>query len=135
MSADAAAAAPALTPAQQEEEILRQRLNAKEASLRSLTKHYLAFANAVETASVEECQGKYQELLREIAAYEFAVSKARALMETNTRQVLSVAPPRLGRHAVDAAAAVVVVVHASPAPSCACGRLPTTRRCTRASRP
>mmetsp|Transcript_847 Transcript_847/g.2548 ORF Transcript_847/g.2548 Transcript_847/m.2548 type:complete len:213 (+) Transcript_847:98-736(+) len=85
--APAAAATPAAaTP---EEEILRQRLLAKETSLRNLTKRYLAFAAAVETAPVEECEKMYQGLLRELAAYEFGMAKARTMITVNVQQVAS----------------------------------------------
>ena len=84
--APAAAATPAAaTP---EEEILRQRLLAKETSLRNLTKRYLAFAAAVETAPVEECEKMYQGLLRELAAYEFGMAKARTMITVNVQQAL-----------------------------------------------
>ena len=66
---------------------LRLRLQAKEIGLRSLTKRFLAFANSIENSSVEESDASYQSLLQEIATYEFAVSKAKALVETNVRQV------------------------------------------------
>lgn len=66
---------------------MRERLQAKEAGLRNLTKRYLAFARAIENSSVEECEPLYQALLLEIATYEFAVSKASALVDTNVRQV------------------------------------------------
>jgi hypothetical protein len=69
------------------EEVLRQRLQAKEAALRNLTKHWLAFAHAIESSTVEECEPLYQALLQEIDAYEFAVRKAEALIDTNVRQV------------------------------------------------
>ena len=70
-----------------ENAVLRQRLLAKEASLRDLTKRYLQFVQAIETKPVEECQPLYQALLKEIARYELAVSKARSLIDTNERQV------------------------------------------------
>ena len=70
-----------------EEEALRLRLQAKEASLRSLTKRYLTFTNAIENNSLEECEAEYQKMLLEISAYEFALSKAEALVDTNERQV------------------------------------------------
>jgi len=73
--------------ASEEQEVLKQRLLAKEASLRDLTKRYLAFVNAIEGKTAEECSAQYQSLLKEIARYEFAVLKARSLVETNTRQV------------------------------------------------
>ena len=73
--------------ASDEQEVLKQRLLAKEASLRDLTRKYLQFVNAIENKPVEECQVLYQALLKEIARYEFAVSKARSLIETNQRQV------------------------------------------------
>mmetsp|Transcript_148 Transcript_148/g.369 ORF Transcript_148/g.369 Transcript_148/m.369 type:complete len:223 (-) Transcript_148:10-678(-) len=82
----AAATPAAATP---EEEILRQRLLAKETSLRNLTKRYLAFAAAVETAPVEECEKMYQGLLRELAAYEFGMAKARTMITVNVQQVAS----------------------------------------------
>lgn len=79
--------APLMAAASDEQEVLKARLLAKEASLRDLTKRYLQFVNGVEGKSAEECGVLYQGLLKEIARYEFAVSKARSLIETNTRQV------------------------------------------------
>jgi len=76
-----------MAAASDEQEVLKARLLAKEASLRDLTKRYLQFVNGVEGKSAEECGVLYQGLLKEIARYEFAVSKARSLIETNTRQV------------------------------------------------
>lgn len=73
--------------ASDEQEVLKQRLLAKETSLRDLTKRYLAFVNAIEGKSDDECSAQYQSLLKEIARYEFAVLKSRSLVETNTRQV------------------------------------------------
>ena len=52
-----------------------------------LTKNYLAFANAIENSSVEECEPLYQRLLLEIAQFEFQTGKASALVDTNLRQV------------------------------------------------
>jgi DNA/RNA-binding domain of Phe-tRNA-synthetase-like protein len=68
-------------------EAMRQRLQAKDTALRSLTKRYLAFAAAVESKPMEECEELHQALTLEIAQYEFAVSKANALIDTNVRQV------------------------------------------------
>ena len=76
-----------MAAASDEQEVLKARLLAKEASLRDLTKRYLQFVNGIEGKSAEECGVLYQGLLKEIARYEFAVSKARSLIETNTRQV------------------------------------------------
>ena len=76
-----------MAAASDEQEVLKARLLAKEASLRDLTKRYLQFVNGVEGKSAEECAVLYQGLLKEIARYEFAVSKARSLIDTNTRQV------------------------------------------------
>ena len=70
-----------------EEAALRLRLQAKEVALRNLTKRYLAFANAIEKNTVEECEASYESLLLEISQYEFAVGKANALVETNVQQV------------------------------------------------
>jgi len=70
-----------------EEEVFRQRIQAKESKLLLLTKKFLAFASAIEDSSVEECEALYQGLLLETAAYEFAVGKASALVDTNERQV------------------------------------------------
>jgi hypothetical protein len=66
---------------------IRRRLQAKESALKTLTKNYLAFANAVESSSVEECEPLYQRLLLEIAQFEFQTGKASALVDTNLRQV------------------------------------------------
>ena len=87
-----AGAAPAAVPsaaaaASDEQAALKQRLLAKETSLRDLTKRYLQFVKSIESMSAEECATTYQALLKEIARYEFAVSKARSLIETNERQV------------------------------------------------
>jgi hypothetical protein len=71
-----------------DESVFKLRLLAKEVNLRSLTKKYLAFAQAVEDSSVEECEQQYQSLLKELAAYEFAMSKARSLVDTNNHQVV-----------------------------------------------
>lgn len=64
-----------------------QRLQCKEAGLRSLTKRYLSFSAAVENSTVKDCQLHYDVLLLEIASHEFSVSKADALIHTNVRQV------------------------------------------------
>ena len=66
---------------------MRLRLQAKDAALSKVAKRYLAFAGVVEASSAEECETSYQALLLEISAYEFAVSKASALVDTNIRQV------------------------------------------------
>ena len=70
-----------------EEEVLRQRLLAKETSLRNLTKRYLSFAAAVESATPAECEKLHQGLLKELAAYEFGMAKARTLVSVNVQQV------------------------------------------------
>lgn len=70
-----------------EEAALRLRLQAKEVALRSLTKKYLAFANAIENSPLEECEATYDALTLEIKTYEFAVSKASSLVDTNVQQV------------------------------------------------
>lgn len=72
-----------------EEEVLRQRLLAKETSLRNLTKRYLSFAAAIETSTLEECEKLHQGLLKELAAYEFGMAKARILVAVNVQQVAS----------------------------------------------
>lgn len=72
-----------------EEEILRQRLLAKETSLRNLTKRYLSFAAAIESSTTEECEKLYQGLLKELAAYEFGMAKAKNLVAVNVQQVAS----------------------------------------------
>jgi hypothetical protein len=72
-----------------EDEVLRQRLLAKETSLRNLTKKYLAFSAAIESASPEECEKLHQSLLKELAAYEFGMAKARTLVSVNVQQVAS----------------------------------------------
>lgn len=70
-----------------EEAALQARLQAKDTALKALTRRYLAFANAVETSSAEECEALHDALQLECAQYEFAVSKANALIDTNVRQV------------------------------------------------
>jgi THO complex subunit 7 len=72
-----------------EEEILRQRLLAKETSLRNLTKRYLSFASAIKSSTTEECEKLYQGLLKELAAYEFGMAKAKNLVAVNVQQVAS----------------------------------------------
>jgi len=71
----------------EDDSVFRQRLLAKETSLRNLSKKYLAFASAIEKGSVEECQELYQGLLKELASYEFGMGKARSLINTNIQQV------------------------------------------------
>ena len=71
-----------------DDSVLKLRLLAKEVNLRSLTKKYLAFAAALEKSSAEECEQQHQALLKELAAYEFAMSKARSLIDTNNHQVV-----------------------------------------------
>lgn len=66
---------------------LQQRLQAKDTALKALTRRYLAFANAIEGNSVDECEALHEALQLECAQYEFAVSKANALIDTNVRQV------------------------------------------------
>ena len=70
-----------------EDEVLRQRLLAKENGLRNLTKRYLNFVNSIEHSTVEEAQTIHQTLLKELSAYEFSVSKASSLVDTNIRQI------------------------------------------------
>mmetsp|Transcript_28726 Transcript_28726/g.60391 ORF Transcript_28726/g.60391 Transcript_28726/m.60391 type:complete len:187 (-) Transcript_28726:630-1190(-) len=70
-----------------EESVVRQRLLAKEAPLRSLSKKFLAFATAIESGTLEKCEEIQQELLKELAAYEFGMQKARCLIDTNRQQV------------------------------------------------
>lgn len=70
-----------------EEEVLRQRLLAKETNLRNLTKRYLSFVNSIESCSVHEAETAFQGLLKELTAYEFTVLKASALVDTNLRQI------------------------------------------------
>lgn len=70
-----------------EEATLHLRYQAKEAGLRSLTKRYLAFSNAIESNTIEECEATYAALCLEIAQYEFAVSKASSMVDTNMAQV------------------------------------------------
>ncbi|KAL1518944.1 hypothetical protein AB1Y20_003215 [Prymnesium parvum] len=70
-----------------DEEILRQRLLAKETGLRNLTKHYLSFVHAIESSTPEAAEASYQTLIKELSAYEFSVSKASALVDTNLRQI------------------------------------------------
>uniref|UniRef100_A0A7S4IFF2 THO complex subunit 7 homolog n=1 Tax=Prymnesium polylepis TaxID=72548 RepID=A0A7S4IFF2_9EUKA len=70
-----------------DEEVLRQRLLAKENNLRNLTKRYLGFVNSIESSSTEDAQQVYQTLLKELSAYEFSVSKAGSLVDTNLRQI------------------------------------------------
>jgi hypothetical protein len=70
-----------------EEAALRLRLQAKEVALRSLTKKYLAFSNAIEKSSVEECEAMHEALILEIKTYEFSISKGSLLVDTNVQQV------------------------------------------------
>ncbi|KAL3895562.1 MAG: hypothetical protein SGPRY_013482, partial [Prymnesium sp.] len=70
-----------------EEEVLRQRLLAKETSLRQLTRHYLSFVESVESSTAEQVAAAHANLLKEITAYEFSVSKAGMLVDTNLRQI------------------------------------------------
>ena len=70
-----------------DEEVLRQRILAKEQALRNLTKRYLGFVNSIESSTTEEAQAVYQALLKELSAYEFTVSKAGSLVDTNQRQI------------------------------------------------
>lgn len=66
---------------------MHARLQSKETALRALTKKYLAFANALESSSVEECEALHQALTLELAQYEFTVGRANVLIDTNVRQV------------------------------------------------
>ena len=68
-------------------EVLRQRLLAKESTLRNLSKKFLSFTASLESSTPEEASTKHTALLKEIAAYEFGVSKAHALIHTNTQQI------------------------------------------------
>ena len=70
-----------------DEEVLRQRLLAKEGALRNLTKRYLGFVNSVEASTTEEAQLVHQTLLKELSSYEFSVHKASGLVDTNLRQI------------------------------------------------
>ena len=70
-----------------EDAAIHARLQAKDAALRNLTKKYLSFAHAIEHSSVEECEALHASLQFDIAQYEFAVSKADAMIDTNVRQV------------------------------------------------
>lgn len=79
-----------------DDSVLKLRLLAKEASLKSLTKRYLAFAGAIEKGTVEESEQLYEALLKEVAAYEFALSKARLFIDTNTQQVADYADMHRG---------------------------------------
>ena len=101
-----------------EEAALKLRLQAKEVALRGLTKKYLAFANAIENSTVEECESNYQALTLEIAAYEFAVGKASALVDTNVQQVAEYDTMQQ-----DVEATMCVASLLTP------GRLRATRRC------
>ena len=69
------------------DDIFRARLLAKETSLRALSKKYLAFVNSLDSASEEEVQAAHQALTKDLAAYEFAMVKARTLIDTSGRQV------------------------------------------------
>ena len=69
------------------DDIFRARLLAKETSLRALSKKYLAFVNSLDSASEEEVQVAHQALTKDLAAYEFAMVKARTLIDTSGRQV------------------------------------------------
>ena len=71
----------------EEPEVLRQRLLAKESTLRNLSKKFLSFTASLESSTPEEASTKHTALLKEIAAYEFGVSKAHALIHTNTQQI------------------------------------------------
>ena len=70
-----------------ETEALRQRLQAKDNALRSLTKRYLSYQAAIESSSAEEAETLYQGLMLELDQFELAVSKSDALVNTNVRQV------------------------------------------------
>merc|ERR1712087_401452 len=70
-----------------EDEIFKMRLLAKEQSLKSLSKRYLIFAAAIEKDSVGRCEQLHADMLKELAAYEFGITKARSLIDTNTEQV------------------------------------------------
>merc|ERR1711920_125861 len=70
-----------------EDEIFKMRLLAKEQSLKSLSKRYLIFAAAIEKDSVGRCEQLHADMLKELAAYEFGIIKARSLIDTNTEQV------------------------------------------------
>ena len=48
---------------------------------------YLAFVNSLDSASEEEVQAAHQALTKDLAAYEFAMVKARTLIDTSGRQV------------------------------------------------
>ena len=66
---------------------MRLRLQVKENRLRDLTKKYLFFTNEIEVGNTEELDATYQSLLLDISNYQFQVSKARALVDTNVHQV------------------------------------------------
>uniref|UniRef100_A0A7S0L844 THO complex subunit 7 homolog n=1 Tax=Coccolithus braarudii TaxID=221442 RepID=A0A7S0L844_9EUKA len=70
-----------------DDEIFKMRLLAKDQSLKSLSKRFLIFSAAIEKDSVSRCEQLHAEMLKELAAYEFGMTKARSLIDTNTQQV------------------------------------------------
>ena len=55
------------------DDIFRQRLLAKETSLRALSKKYLTFVNSLDASSEEEVAAAHQSLTKDLAAYELSL--------------------------------------------------------------
>ena len=108
------------------DDIFRARLLAKETSLRALSKKYLAFVNSLDSASEEEVQAAHQALTKDLAAYEFAMVKARTLIDTSGRQVgdyvqmskaIEAEMARVGQETNAGASAAVASAAAASAPT------------------
>eukprot|EP01116_Phalansterium_solitarium_P019580 TRINITY_DN5526_c0_g1_i1.p1 TRINITY_DN5526_c0_g1~~TRINITY_DN5526_c0_g1_i1.p1 ORF type:complete len:241 (+),score=47.95 TRINITY_DN5526_c0_g1_i1:86-808(+) len=72
----------------EENRVIRTRLLYKEAYLKSLTKKFLQFSNAIKTKSEAEWFDAYQGLVRELDVFEFNTStKVQLLADSCTRQI------------------------------------------------